>query len=531
MSRARSTWRLALAAGALAAAVWALAPPRAAEGFVLLGFELGLDQRDFRVFDNFADATANDNAAAHPNFPGYTGAVLACWKGVVEWGSERRVDGDGDPHQPGDIGSGDANFDSSFQGEALGVGNPDDNVMSAISGCTGSTIAFAESPGPSGWRIRFCEEELWDDGPGSDIGERRDLQGVACHEYGHVIGLDHATFAQSTMFPTANGDAVVDRSIASDDSLGLVAIYGPRGDDKPHVSSTVHVSGVVTIRGARFLPAGNDVWFTQSTAGGNGDPVRVVDVPSTDGGTRIVVPLPANAGPGDVLVCTTGVDGESLSNAHPFDPSVPPGAPPQITSLTPPSMELVVVDGPTQLVIGGSNLGAVTELSLDGVLVDPGDYTIDSPAQITLSLDSLPHLGTVPVRVDDVHGASIAQLVVTPNSPPVVEVASSAPGFLTSQSGADVRIGSEPGDVYILGVSPHLVPSTMPGFLTADIGNGFASLVVLTLALVPAEGVADLHYSFSGISGTVHWQAVVFDVSAGTIPLLSTNVQTTHVLF
>ena len=62
---------------ALAAAL--LAPAERAEGFTTLGFSLGQSQRDFRVFNNFADAGANDNQTPDPNFPGYFGAVMAIW--------------------------------------------------------------------------------------------------------------------------------------------------------------------------------------------------------------------------------------------------------------------------------------------------------------------------------------------------------------------------------------------------------------------------------------------------------------------
>ena len=79
------------------------------------GGQLGLAQRDFRIFDNFLDTQANDNTTPHLQFPGYAGAEMAIWKACVEWGSTLHGDGSGDPHQPSDLGSGNANFDPSFQ--------------------------------------------------------------------------------------------------------------------------------------------------------------------------------------------------------------------------------------------------------------------------------------------------------------------------------------------------------------------------------------------------------------------------------
>src|SRR5262245_30211335 len=80
---------LLAAAGLVVSAtvVAALSRPTTTAAFNLLGGSLGLTQRDFRVWNNFSDPTANDNTVAHPNFPGQTGAVMAIWKGEDEWAS------------------------------------------------------------------------------------------------------------------------------------------------------------------------------------------------------------------------------------------------------------------------------------------------------------------------------------------------------------------------------------------------------------------------------------------------------------
>jgi hypothetical protein len=46
-----------------------LGPAPTSSGFGLIGDSLSLSQRDFRVFNNFGDATANDNLTPDDNFP------------------------------------------------------------------------------------------------------------------------------------------------------------------------------------------------------------------------------------------------------------------------------------------------------------------------------------------------------------------------------------------------------------------------------------------------------------------------------
>jgi hypothetical protein len=53
--------------------------PSSSEGYALTGDSLFTNQRDFRIFNNFTDAIANDNQAPDPNFPGAQGVVLSIW--------------------------------------------------------------------------------------------------------------------------------------------------------------------------------------------------------------------------------------------------------------------------------------------------------------------------------------------------------------------------------------------------------------------------------------------------------------------
>ena len=316
---------LFLPAVALTAATFLL--PSDSEGFVLLGGSLGLSQRDFRVFDNFGDAEANANTTAHPMFPGYTGAEMACWKGAIEWGSRPHGNGTGDSTQT-NLGDGGANFDPSWQGNASGTGGLNDNTMSEINATDNSVLAYMEG-GVSindGWRIRFIATPwVWNDGPGSIPGSHIDIQGILTHEYGHALGLDHTGVGNATMGATASGNGVADRSIAPDDIAGVQAVYGVASASKPVITGINKCGMQLELLGTNFSSSGNEVWFTQAATGGSGVPVKLTSVTSTMGGQLIQVTIPVAAGSGDVLVRNNGTGNANLSNAWPLDVTVDQG--------------------------------------------------------------------------------------------------------------------------------------------------------------------------------------------------------------
>jgi hypothetical protein len=301
----------ALALGASAFLLCSIAMD--AEAFVLSGDSLALDQRHYSVFNNFTDPSANNNSQLDSNFPGHQGALMAIWKGIAEWGSLPHGTGAGDPTQAS-IGSGGANFDSSFQADAPSVGNANDNVLSEISGSSGGILGFCELPSSDGWRIRFYSGWTWSDGPNVPASGQVDLQAVTCHLYGHALGLDHTSLIGPTMSGSYSGSVPV-RSLQPDDIQGLIAVYGPISATKPRITALSLTATQLTITGANFSTTGNEVWFTAANGVGTGTPVKVTNVSSNT--TTIVVSLPALAGPGDVLVRSNGTAYDNLSNAWP----------------------------------------------------------------------------------------------------------------------------------------------------------------------------------------------------------------------
>jgi len=317
---------LVLPAGALAAAGILLTPSESV-GFSTIGGSLSQSQRDFRVYDNFSGSGPNNNTTPDPSWPGYTGAEMAIWKGCAEWSSVPHGGaGAGDPTQPQVGGSG-ANFDPSWQGNATSVGTSNNNIHSEISGSSGGVLAYCETPISDGWRIRYYSTWSWQDGPGT-VSTGIDLQGVACHEYGHALGLGHSSVGQTTMFASISGTGQGQRSIEDDDVAGVQFVYGVVDNTvKPRITGVDLVGGTLTVIGNNFATNNNEVWFTQAGTGGNGTPIKVTGLNATSN-SIITAVVPGTAGPGDVMVKQGGNSGHSgLSNLWPFDPAQAPNPP------------------------------------------------------------------------------------------------------------------------------------------------------------------------------------------------------------
>ena len=280
----------------------------------LHGHNLPTTQRDFRVYNNFTDNSANDNTTPDSDFGGTQGAVLALSKAVAEWGSETMGGST--------WGTGGANFDSLYTGEASSSGGHTGNVFSEEDTYDGSVLAYC-TPSYSGWMIHFIARPwVWHDGPGdtSSGGNRMDIQGIGCHEFGHSVGVDHSQYSNATMYYAVSGAGNTQRTLHSDDINGVQAKYGAASSSKPRITSisgNPEVGGNLTIYGSNFSTTGNDVWFTSD--GSDGNPTKVTSVSSSSGGTRIDVTIPVGAYSGGIMIQKDATGHASLSNAYPIE--------------------------------------------------------------------------------------------------------------------------------------------------------------------------------------------------------------------
>jgi hypothetical protein len=527
---------LFLPALALGGAALLLGPAPRSEGYSLLGGSLGTAQRDVRIFNNFTDSTANDNQVADTQFPGHQGAVMAVWKAVVEWGSELHGNGNGDPTQPGGLGSGGANFDAHFQGEASSVGGGNDNIVSEIAGSSGGVLAYCESPISDGWRIRFYSGWVWQDGPTAPFGSQMDIQGVACHEYGHALGLDHTSSSGATMTAFLSGSGSTQRSIATDDINGVKAIYATKAAGKPRITAA-NVSGTnVTITGSNFSATNNQVWFTNNnvTSSSTSPTVIVTGVSSTGGGTSISVPIPANAGPGDVIVQLNGTGNSSLSNAFPLDATGAGAGPLAITGINPSVINALNVGSAQIVTITGSGFTPATEVEVNGVDLFgiPSPYTVVNGSTITFDPPHAPLLGPVTVKVKEGATSATTLLTYQANPTPTLQAGTGdVPFTFISLAGLDVACASTPGDVFVVLASLSNLPSVVPGLFSLDIGNNLASIFLIAQPVIGANGIATFHIPTSLPPVTTFYLQGLKVTPTFTLPLPDSNVQTCMSLF
>ena len=90
-------------------------------------------------------------------------------------------------------------------------------------------------------------------------GDRIDLQSVATHEIGHLLGLDHTTILSATMFPTLTAGASYARVLSPDDIAGVSTLYPQASfSSKGTISGSVRTTGNTAVYGAIVTAVNSD---------------------------------------------------------------------------------------------------------------------------------------------------------------------------------------------------------------------------------------------------------------------------------
>ncbi|MEQ8764046.1 MAG: IPT/TIG domain-containing protein [Planctomycetota bacterium] len=508
--------------GVLVAATLAalIAGPGLVQAYNLLGGSLGVStsnngyQRDFRVFNNFEDGTANDNTVYDASFPDGYGAVQAIWKAGFAWASSN-------PNAA-------KNFDFDFQGATGGAGTINSNVCAGRpSGdtCSGGVLAYMQGPISNGWTIKFCENWVWSDGPGSP-GTLMDLEGIGAHELGHALGLDHTQSgnctgscnSQSTMCPSVCNRGEEERTIQPDDASGLQAIYGSISAGKPTITSiegNITPGGTITLVGSGFDSTVN-VKFTADTSININMPGVVFGASSTSGGTRVAVTVPAEAQSGNVLVWEPS---SRLSNPFPIDFS-PPG-PPVINNLSPSSVTLFQGGVVT---ISGSELLQVSQVDVGGTTLVPGQFSVVDDSTITFAAPQGTAFGSVNVTCTNNLGTSNASpLTYTETDPPKL----SQPGQTWTNANFNQSWGGGSGHAYFLLL--NLTGQTF-NFQGNQVLSGF---VITASGFLDPLGLGGTSITMpSGFGGLKFYsQIVTGETISGGVIWRASAVKSTDILF
>jgi hypothetical protein len=354
------------------------------------------------------------------------------------------------------------------------------------------------------------------------------------HEYGHALGLGHSS-SPATMQPSVSAGSTAIRSIESDDIAGIQCIYGVQSATKPTIVATVASGGSLTIYGTNFTATDNDVWFThEGTTATNVDPrVRVQGLTSSNGGTVITVAIPAEAGPGDVLVKKSGAGNATLSNAFPTDLvgtfGNPPNSEPDITNVTPSTIDALIPGTIETVTLTGTNFLLVTDVLLDGVAIDPSRYTVLNASTITLDMPQANGLGVRNLGVTDgVNTDTFPITIVVPSSPKYELGTGDQLNVVDRDNGLPFIVCGDVGSLHYVYASPSNLPSSN-AFASFDIGNNFTQLTLAGIFTIPAKGWFSVLVPTSALpnpgAGSQTWYSQSLELDGSPAPFPSSNFQ------
>ncbi len=256
---------------------------------------------------------------------------------------------------------------------------------------TGFDIVFFGSTGgvPNRWN-----------GPRDPAPGTLDIAGVAVHEFGHALGLDHTSTRDATMFATVGQRALPARTLHEDDRDGVEFLYDVvAGQDlAPTVIFLEPAFGPPEGGGEAAIRGTNFSWKSDTTLFIDGSPVPEPDFQVESLGLIRVLRMPPHTeGFVDVTVETLEFGAGTLSRGYRYGPP-----PPAVFSVDP---DVGPAAGGIRVTISGRSLTLDSEIafgerSLEGVRVlDPQTLTGRVPA--------VPRNATVDVSLTHELGTSV----------------------------------------------------------------------------------------------------------------------------
>jgi len=119
---------------------------------------------------------------------------------------------------------------------------------------------------------------------------RIDLQSVATHEIGHLLGLDHSAILSATMFPRIGEGMNAPRVLSTDDIAGVSSIYPTAAFlSKGSISGTVRFTSNALVYGAIVVAVNSN---GQPVAHGVSDPFGNYTINGLDAGTYTIYAEP-----------------------------------------------------------------------------------------------------------------------------------------------------------------------------------------------------------------------------------------------
>jgi len=207
-----------------------------------------------------------------------------------------------------------------------------------------------------------------------------DILGVAVHEFGHALGLDHTEILDATMFGGARNQGLTLRTLHADDQAGVVSLYGQRdnADISVEILSVEPNFGEVT-GGNTVILEGRNFSFTSGTALRiDGRIVSRENYDVIDCERIEIVDMPAGQGEGPVDIRVSNeIGSHTLEDGYRYGP---PG--PTIESIEP---AVGPIGGGLRVTLRGTNFTANARVTIDGR--DLTDRVV---------LDSETIVGTVP---------------------------------------------------------------------------------------------------------------------------------------